>query len=370
METNRLLIKNVQLFSTFEKKAKRIDFEDGINIITSNQQDGNKVGKSLILKSIYHTLGADSFFDSNLHKEAIIFIVQFSIKNSQYTMLRTGKFFKLFDFEYSLLLKTESATELAEKLYDIYSFHVYLPSRNNKKLTIAPPAYAYILNFIDQDKMHGSKFDSFDRLGQFTNYKENLLYCHFGLFNQSYFDLTIRKDNLSENLRTQDKELEIIKGMLNKINKEIPRAVPEDLTSLRTELNRQEEKYRKIYSNLKKTKDKLFRLRNTHAATVAHLHELKIIKNKEHKELDNVVNHGTCPTCSQEISDTLEIRLNKNINISDITHISLDLQALLAKTEKDISKNEKIYSEYLQKLNEYKKILRGSRKNQDEIIQI
>ena len=54
MKDNRLIIKNVQLFLTAEKKAKKIEFTDGVNILTSNQRNGNKVGKSLILKSIYH----------------------------------------------------------------------------------------------------------------------------------------------------------------------------------------------------------------------------------------------------------------------------------------------------------------------------
>ncbi|MDF2855592.1 hypothetical protein [Enterococcus durans] len=370
MKKNRLIIKNIYLFSTSEKRAKRILLQDGINVITSNQKNGNKVGKSLILKSIFHTLGANSFFDSTLKKDSIVFVIQFSVNEIEYTMLRSGKFFKFFDSNYSLIISTESSTELAKTLYEIYSFSVLLPSRQEGKLALAPPAYAYLLNFIDQDKMNGSSFDSFDNLGHFANYKENLLYCHFGLFNEKYFDLTIKKDKLNEQLKMKNNDLKIISEMLNKINKEIPKAVPEDVETLRIELNKQEKQYREVYSDLKKTKDKLTRLRNEQAEISESLKEIQTKKGLEQRELKKVISDHTCPLCEQNLEDSLEVRLVKNINIEDLLQVSLELQRLLGKNKKDISKSEETYYGFLQKLNDYKKILRGSRKNQEEIIQI
>lgn len=370
MKKNRLIIKNIYLFSTSEKRAKKILLQDGINVITSNQKNGNKVGKSLILKSIFHTLGANSFFDSTLKKDSIVFVIQFSVNEIEYTMLRSGKFFKFFDSNYSLIISTESSTELAKTLYEIYSFSVLLPSRQEGKLAVAPPAYAYLLSFIDQDKMNGSSFDSFDNLGHFANYKENLLYCHFGLFNEEYFDLTIKKDKLNEQLKMKNNDLKIISEMLNKINKEIPKAVPEDVETLRIELNKQEKQYREVYSDLKKTKDKLTRLRNEQAEISESLKEIQTKKGLEQRELKKVISDHTCPLCEQNLEDSLEVRLVKNINIEDLLQVSLELQRLLGKNKKDISKSEETYYGFLQKLNDYKKILRGSRKNQEEIIQI
>ncbi|HDT8197128.1 TPA: hypothetical protein RD714_002772, partial [Enterococcus faecalis] len=370
MSNNRLIIKNIQLFLTSEKKAKRVDFSEGINIVTSNQENGNKVGKSLILKSIYHALGADSYFDKSLFSEKMVFIVQFVVNDIEYSMLRSGKLFKLFDSKNSLILATDSASKLAQYLYEIYNFYVYLPSRDESKLVIAPPAYAYILNYIDQDHMNGSTFASFDRLTQFNNYKESLLYCHFGLFNESYFDLVIKKNKLSEQLKTKNNELEIIRGMLDKIQNDIPKAVPEDIESLRIDLNRRESEYSEVYAELKRIKDKLIRLRNSQTEISAYLEEIKSQKKSENKDLEKIITEHNCPLCRQEIHDDLEIRVIKNINIEDLSQTSLELQQLFVKREKDISKEEKNYSQYLQKLNEYKKILRGSRKNQEEIIRV
>lgn len=370
MTINKLVIENLFLFLTNEKIAKRVSFVDGINIVTSNQKDGNKVGKSLILKSIYHTLGAESFLDKDTLSGNVVFVVNFSVKGIQYTMLRSDNFFKLFDQEYSLILKTDSSAELARELYKLFDFSVYLPSRKENKLSIAPPAYAYMLNYIDQDHMQGSTFSSFDRLGQFTNYKVDLLYCHFGLFNEKYFSLTIKKDKLNDQIKEKESELSILSGMLKKIREEIPRAIPEDVESLRIELNKREADYRAVYSELKKIKDKLTNLRNTQAELLVSLDNVRTHIRSEERELTEVLKDHNCPLCKQDLKDTLEVRVIKNINIEDLSDATLSLQKLDVKTKRAIQKEEKNYKKNLQKLQEYKRILRGSRKNQEEIIQI
>lgn len=370
MNDNRLVIESLYLFLTSEKIAKKISFTDGINIVTSNQKDGNKVGKSLILKSLYHTLGAESFLDKDMLGGNVIFVIDFLIKGTRYTMLRSESFFKLFDDKLALLLKTDSASELANYLYELFDFSVYLPSRDDNKLMIAPPAFAYMLNYIDQDHMMGSTFSSFDRLGQFTSYKVNLLYCHFGLFNRNYFDLTIKKDRLNEQIKDKNSELDVLVGMLKKIQEEIPKAIPEDVESLRVELNKKETEYRAVYSELKSIKDKLTKLRNTQAEVLVSLDNIRTQNRREVRDLNQVLKEHSCPLCKQNIEDTLEVRLNKNINIEDLSELSLSLQMLDVKTKKDIEKEEKKYQKSLEKLQEYRKILRGSRKSQDEVIRV
>lgn len=54
----RMLFKELFIFSPSEKIAKKIDFSDGVNIITSSQEDGTDRGKSVIMRSLYHTMGA------------------------------------------------------------------------------------------------------------------------------------------------------------------------------------------------------------------------------------------------------------------------------------------------------------------------
>ncbi|MFB8625178.1 hypothetical protein [Enterococcus casseliflavus] len=370
--TKKLVVNNVYLFSTSTQKAKKVSFTSGINIVTSDQEDGNKKGKSLILKSIYYALGADVYFDDNLRKDTVTFVVDFRIDDVRYTILRLGRFFKLFDSEQNLLIGTDKRDELAEVLYPLFDFSVYLPSRkeNDNKLIIAPPAFAYMLSFTDQDHMDGSKFGSFTGLGQFTDFKESLLYTHFGLFNKDYFNLRVKQDKLNEKLKLSKQELTTIANMLEKIEQEIPEAIPEDVETLRKELDRQESEYRAVYSDLQKTKNELSNLRSNYVKITKTLEDVSVRKRHEEKDVEHVLNQHTCPLCRQDLEDTLDVRIVKNINIEDLSQVSLELQSFISSAKRKIEEKESVYKNHLKRLNNYNKILNATKESQNEILKI
>ena len=370
--TKKLVVNNVYLFSTSTQKAKKVSFTSGINIVTSDQEDGNKKGKSLILKSIYYALGADVYFDDNLRKDTVTFVVDFRIDDVRYTILRLGRFFKLFDSEQNLLIGTDKRDELAEVLYPLFDFSVYLPSRkeNDNKLIIAPPAFAYMLSFTDQDHMDGSKFGSFTGLGQFTDFKESLLYTHFGLFNKDYFNLRVKQDKLNEKLKLSKQELTTIANMLEKIEQEIPEAIPEDVETLRKELDRQESEYRAVYSDLQKTKNELSNLRSNYVKITKTLEDVSVRKRHEEKDVEHVLHQHTCPLCRQDLEDTLDVRIVKNINIEDLSQVSLELQSFISSAKRKIEEKESVYKNHLKRLNNYNKILNATKESQNEILKI
>lgn len=53
-----LIITSITIVDLTNKEAKRIHFSEGKNLLTS---DRNHLGKSVIMKSIYYTLGGRSF---------------------------------------------------------------------------------------------------------------------------------------------------------------------------------------------------------------------------------------------------------------------------------------------------------------------
>lgn len=59
-----LIFDEIIIIDELNKKAKKQVFLPGINIVVSNGKDdeGNYIGKSTLLKSIFHALGADAFF--------------------------------------------------------------------------------------------------------------------------------------------------------------------------------------------------------------------------------------------------------------------------------------------------------------------
>ena len=71
-----MTVNNLSIICEQTKKAKYCTFEKGINVVTSDsiKSEGNFVGKSSLLRSIFHTLGADARFSDMWEKKGNIFI--------------------------------------------------------------------------------------------------------------------------------------------------------------------------------------------------------------------------------------------------------------------------------------------------------
>lgn len=193
---SKLSFKDLYLFSTSEKLAKKVSFAPGRTMITSDAHDGTDRGKSVIMKALYHTMGADCYFEGKWDDSRKTYILRFGIDDDEYYIFRHNKLFKLFDGEKNLLFSVISRHELSERLSSITGFAVKLPPRERntdvgyvQKLEIASAVYNYLLYFVDQDYQNGSQFASFQHLGEYLDYKENALYYHFGAFDDDYYML-------------------------------------------------------------------------------------------------------------------------------------------------------------------------------------
>lgn len=148
---SKMVFKKIYIYSTTEKQAKCLQFNDGINVISSSQINGTDRGKSVIMRSLYHSLGADCQFDDKWDDSSKTYILLFSIDNNDFYIYRNSRLFKFFDFQKKLLFSTIDRRILAENLRDYFNFSVQLPNRVEDKLEITPPVYNYLPYFIDQD---------------------------------------------------------------------------------------------------------------------------------------------------------------------------------------------------------------------------
>ena len=115
----KMVFKELFLFAPHEKVARKIEFKEGINIITSSQVDGNEKGKSVIMRSLYHALGAEALFASKWETKNKIFVLRFSIDEKEYYIYRSADLYKLFDGNRQLLFVETKSSDLAEKLKTI-----------------------------------------------------------------------------------------------------------------------------------------------------------------------------------------------------------------------------------------------------------
>ncbi|MDG0871583.1 hypothetical protein L5D93_03210 [Paenibacillus thiaminolyticus] len=350
-----LFLNTLYIFEYKNRLAKRVDFHKGINVITSDKTNGNDVGKSVLLKSIYHTLGADSIFDSKWNSFEKTYLLDISVNGTTYFVYRSGELFRIYNEKLSILFSTVNRRELSEYLGEIFEFHVKLPNRHEDILEITPPAYSYLLNYVDQDHMNGTKFSSFKNLGQYADYKENVIYNHFGIFNDDYFNILKKIEELKKEEKALKDEKLIIENMLLRIKEYLEGMdAPTDLELLKIELERKKEEYSDIVLKLKKVKNSIVKLRNDKFDLERNINELSSKYSKDSKIFSKI--NSKCPVCSQEI-DELDVRIRSSNKLEDYFILKDDLESLMIEINRKLKFKEEEYSNLLELLEKYENSL-------------
>lgn len=91
-----LIFNSVLLVDLTNKEAKKIEFAPGKNMLTSN---GNHYGKSVIMKSLYYTLGAEVYFPNPIKSLNYMTILRFTLEDKEYIVGRLKSMFVVFKTE-------------------------------------------------------------------------------------------------------------------------------------------------------------------------------------------------------------------------------------------------------------------------------
>ena len=368
---SNLIIEKLYIFSTENKTAKIVEFSSGKNIVTSSQIDGNNKGKSVILKSIYHTLGADCKFDSKWNDREKTYIIKASIGNRTIYFYRHDRLFRIMNEDEKIEFQTISRTKLAEYLENIFDFAVKLPNKADNKLEIVPPAYNYLLNYIDQDGMNCTNFNSFNNLTQYSNYKENVIYYHTGVFNEEYYQLIKNIEEINEKKNEKNNEKKLLEGMFERINSNIgTESYNTDLTSLNIEIEKYKNEYSSIINQLSTLKKKMINLRNEREDIELQIREISNTLKLKDKEIKKSKENHVCPLCNKEIDDETEIILKKYNEKDDLYILNTELNIELMKINTNLEKKEEQYKNLLKKLEEYETKMKINSKEANDILKI
>lgn len=368
---SNLIIEKLYIFSTENKTAKIVEFSSGKNIVTSSQIDGNNKGKSVILKSIYHTLGADCKFDSKWNDREKTYIIKAIIDNQIIYFYRHDRLFRIMNEDEKIEFQTISRTKLAEYLENIFNFAVKLPNKTDNKLEIVPPAYNYLLNYIDQDGMNCTNFSSFNNLTQYSNYKENVIYYHTGVFNEEYYQLIKNIEEINEKKNEKNNEKKLLEGMFERINSNIgTESYNTDLTSLHIEIEKYKNEYSSIINQLSTLKKKMINLRNEREDIELQIREISNTLKLKDKEIKKSKENHVCPLCNKEIDDETEIILKKYNEKDDLYILNTELNIELMKINTDLEKKEEQYKNLLKKLEEYETKMKINSKEANDVLKI
>lgn len=359
-----LIFKSIKIIDLAEKKATVQNFKKGLNVVTSDYNDGNDRGKSLILKHIYYALGADLKFHDSWKKNSKMVVLNFEINEKHFTIVRIyEKNFKIFDSEKKLIFISKNRTELANFLNsEIWDFEIKLENKE-KKIVVAPPVFSYLLSYIDQDGYSCSNFKSFEKLNQFSHYKKTLLFCHFGIYKKEYYELKEQETNL--------KKIQEDKKQFNEMQKFVEKkystyAIDEEL--LEKYMENEEEEYKKEIDNIIKIKNEIYKTKKE----IANLDEinsvLKIYIEKNNKNINKIIDHQSCFYCKSHLTfetfiNLLNLKFN---NIEDVRFLYLENQSLLSENQKRLNDLKKQYNDLTSKMNNYNEITEINNKIKSE----
>lgn len=221
---NQMYFKNILIADLNRSTAYFQEFSVGLNVVTSSD---NHVGKSSLLKSLYHTMGAEVGYDNVWDVNTKLFVITFCVNDTDYRIARHAKTFAVFEKEELILLTCNTTKELSPLLETIFGFSVYLPNKKSKKIELSPPAFTFMPYYIDQDNGWSGLYDSFSRIDQYKkNDRIKSLYFHLNIYTKHTVEIMAEKDAIEQKMISLELEKERMMTILDALNEETQNIVP------------------------------------------------------------------------------------------------------------------------------------------------
>jgi hypothetical protein len=294
------ILDEILLYSTTERKARRVSFAPTRTIVIGS----NDTGKSSLLKSIYHTFGAEpTVVHSSWKAAGVVSMVRFSIDGLRFALLRRGNYFTLFDAGDEAIAGFNSVTRgIGPFLGDLCRFNVRLTSRQGEPV-VPPPAYFFLPYYIDQDTSWQSNWAAFARLNQFPNWRRDIIEYHTGIKPDEYYILKHESDRLTEEVSQRGIELKVLRRVQMELKERLARAAFDlDIEAFRKEVDELLAECQGLQELENGFKEKLSELRQRESTLNAQLSIVENAINEMRKDMkyarEIAVEHEVeCPTC-------------------------------------------------------------------------
>lgn len=326
---NEMYFKNILIADIKDHTARFQEFDKGFNVITSRE---NHVGKSSMLKSLYYALGADVEYDTVWDKNTKIYIVEFCINDKHYKLARFMKNFALFENGKLSFITKSRSRDLAAKYEELFSFAVYLPNKDTKKIEIASPEYTFLPYYIDQDKGWSGLYESFAGLNRYKkNDRIKSLYYHLNIYNRNTIELMAKRDSLKDTIAELKIKEERIRITLESLAQETQNLLPaDDIDELERNLHIPKENIALLVSQLGDMRNKIQSLETVMSQ---HEHQLQIIqeyrKIKEKTIGEKEQTFHTCPKCGYMFDEEIYEIVRSNYNVHNEEYMCQQIQLII-----------------------------------------
>lgn len=363
-----LIINSITMVDLTNKEAKRVRFSAGKNMLTSER---NHLGKSVIMKSLYYTLGAEVYYPSPIKKLNLLTYIDFTYKEHIYRVARLRNSFVLY-CDGLFVDSYSSVGDFEEKLSLIFDLEINLVGKDqNGTIVKCPPAFYYMPYYIDQENGWSANSFSFDRMTQFDlPQRKNSFFFHLGVFDNDYV-------NISKRLKSNDRQI----GVLVKENEKYSTVIETlnngmdstqmafDISSLEHAISIRENEIKQVLDEIAKIRKQLVEAEDQFVQLT---HDKEILSKYIKKKSPIVEKSDTelmeCPRCGMIFERTMTQKLEKLYLLESLhdDYVSISenetklerkiiklrdkfdrQQNLLENYEKSLADNREIYNTYL-----------------------
>lgn len=333
------------LLSNSTRSANRFKFKDRMNLITA---DDNSVGKSSLVKLIFYALGCETTLDSTWQNLDCKVLLCFEVGNNKFQILRYKNSITLKENDKTKEVFSKITGDYSKRFASIVGFQALLPRSNSDEfiLDTPPPAYYFVPYYIDQIKSWAKAWDNFENLGQFQDWRKNIIKYHVGLLKPDYFEYEEKVFEKKNKAKLAEVSLNRIQTTLDVVGSYVPPFLAtidkEVFSKMTLEI---EESLRKLTSQ----QEEIFGRLSKDEGNKVYLEHQKNISEKIIKELDDDYkftieylpdDEVVCPLCGvvheNSIINRASILTDKQQAESQLENIQNDLD----KTCKSLVKNK------------------------------
>lgn len=356
-----LIINSITMVDLTNKEAKKVSFASGKNMLTSEH---NHLGKSVIMKSLYYTLGAEVYYPTPIKKLNLLTYIDFTYKEHKYRVARLKNFFVLYCDEL-FLDSFSSVGDFEEKLCSIFDLEINLVGKDQDGTIVkCPPAFYYMPYYIDQENGWSANSFSFDKMTQFDMpQRKNSFFFHLGVFDNDYV-------NVSKRLKRNDRQIGVLEKENQKYNTVIQTLndgmddtqMAFDIASLEHAISIRENEIKKILDEISKIRKLLVEAEDQ---LIQLMHDKDILSKYIKKKSPLIEKSNTevteCPRCGMVFERTMAQKLEKIYLMESLHDDYISISQSETKLERRINKLRKKFDHQQNLLDNYERSLANNR---------
>ena len=189
----RIRFKEIALMS-YSGVARRINLSSDLVILAG----GNESGKSSILKTLYHTLGATVHpFAQRWDRANIISLLKFTIEGANFKAVRLANDVYVFNPDGSLRFHEVDRQKIAVRINELFGIPPFHKDKSGNEITL-PVGCLFMPFYVDQDHGWDQPWNSLLRL---DGGKHNAMMFHVGAINEEYYSYKSLLDSAEAKLK-------------------------------------------------------------------------------------------------------------------------------------------------------------------------